>query len=129
VANFATGRLPIWRLAIHELAFDYLFVAEPLSAPGAIRSERKFGGREDRDLSGGKIYHPKTAEKKAATGFADRDLSGGQIDLGDKRNATAKAIAAEFGVGERTVRNAAAFTEAVESKPSDLKARKCPPED
>ncbi|MGQ9712871.1 MAG: DNA-methyltransferase [Desulfotomaculales bacterium] len=56
----------------------------------------------------GRIYE---REKKAATGFADRELSGGQ---NDHREKTAEVIAAEFGVGEKTVRRAAEFAKAVD---------------
>lgn len=41
--------------------------------------------------------------KKSAVGFADRDLSGAQNEHGDKSAATAKKIAAEFGVGLKNV--------------------------
>lgn len=58
----------------------------------------------------GRVYE---REKKAAAGFADRGPAGGQNGPGGASNTTAKRIASEFGVGEKTVRRAAAFARAV----------------
>jgi hypothetical protein len=60
----------------------------------------------------GRIYERR---KKAPKGFSDRDLSRGNFYHGNKSAATAKAVASEFGIGEKTVRLAADFAKAVEA--------------
>lgn len=48
--------------------------------------------------------------KKSAVGFADRDLSAGQNDPRKSgAHVTAEKVAAEFGIGQATVRRAAEF--------------------
>jgi len=66
---------------------------------------------EQRAVLIGRLYE---RQKKAPKGFEDRDLSGGKFCPRERSHVTAKAIAKEVGVSERTVRSAAGFAKAYE---------------